>query len=79
MCLSTYGVCLCYVCYDCVYVGVCIDIYIYILIYLAVIHYMPIKSSSSFETGNSRYIVLDLKNQALYKEDFFFLKRQYML
>lgn len=40
---------------------------------------MPIKCSSSFETGNTRYIVLDLKNQALYKEDFFFKEAIYAL
>ena len=69
--------CLCYVCYDYVFVcvGVCIDLYTN----LFSSHLLHAYCSSSFETGNTRYIVPDLKNQALYKEDIFLKEAIYAL
>lgn len=62
--------CLCYVCYD--YVFVCVGVGIDLYTNLFSSHLLHAYCSSSFETGNTRYIVPDLKNQALYKEDIFF-------
>lgn len=64
-------------CYDYVFVcvGVCIDLYTN----LFSSHLLNAYCSSSFETGNTRYIVPDLKNQALYKEDIFLKEAIYAL